>query len=260
MNRTRIIFFGILAVYLGIVATALALDIASSNLLWQIFIGSTVFSLGVVLLDFLGILGGHHGGDTAGDVTAGHFAGDHDVGGHLDTGHIAGHVDAGHAPAGDSGAGHDAGQAPAHPSGEASPASSQQSAAPILSALTYLRLFVYFCLGFGPMGLVAMASGRSPLTSLLLAIPVGVIAVFLAQAFFRFQRRDIDSQLASADLVGQAATVIVPLDDKTMGKVRIQVGPVVTEQYALAARPDAAFENGDRVMVTSVTDECVYVR
>ncbi len=114
MNRTRIIFFGILAVYLGIVATALALNIASPNLLWQIFIGSTVFSLGVVLLDFLGILGGHHGGDTAGDVTAGHFAGDHDVGGHLDTGHIAGHVDAGHAPAGDSGAGHDAGAKPRH--------------------------------------------------------------------------------------------------------------------------------------------------
>ena len=126
--------------------------------------------------------------------------------------------------------------------------------------LTYLRLFVYFCLGFGPMGLVALASGRSAATSLLLATPVGVVAVFLAQAFFRFQRSDVDSQLASSDLVGRAATVIVPLDDKAMGKVRILVGQVVTEQYALAARPGAAFNNGDQVMITSVTDECVYVR
>ena len=85
-------------------------------------------------------------------------------------------------------------------------------------------------------------------------------AVFLAQAFFRFQRQDTDSQLTSADLVGQTGTVIVPLDDKTMGKVRILVGPVVTEQYALAAHPGAAFKNGDQVMVSSVTDECVYVR
>lgn len=269
MNRTRIIFFGFLAIYLAIVATALMLDIASSSLLRQIFIGSTVFSLGVVLLDFLGILGGHHSGETAGDVTAGHIAGDHDASGELDTGHLAGHVEAGHAPAGDTGAAHEAGahvpgdhtaHAPAHPPDDASATSSQQSAAPILSALTYLRLFVYFCLGFGPMGWVAMASGRSPLTSLLLATPVGVVAVFLAQAFFRFQRRDIDSQLTSTDLVGRSATVIVPLDDKTMGKVRIQVGPVVTEQYARAARPGGAFTNGDQVMVTAVTDECIYVR
>ena len=136
----------------------------------------------------------------------------------------------------------------------------QQGAGPILSALSYLRLFVYFCLGFGPMGLVALATGRSAFASLLLAIPVGVAAVFLAQAFFRFQRQDTDSQLTSADLVGQTGTVIVPLDDRTMGKVRILVGPVVTEQYALAAHPGAAFKNGDQVMVSSVTDECVYVR
>ena len=136
----------------------------------------------------------------------------------------------------------------------------QQGAGPILSALSYLRLFVYFCLGFGPMGLVALATGRSAIASLLLAIPVGVAAVFLAQTFFRFQRQDTDSQLTSADLVGQTGTVIVPLDDKTMGKVRILVGPVVAEQYALAAHPGAAFKNGDQVMVSSVTDECVYVR
>ena len=136
----------------------------------------------------------------------------------------------------------------------------QQGAGPILSALSYLRLFVYFCLGFGPMGWVALATGRSAFASLLFAIPVGVAAVFLAQMFFRFQRQDTDSQLTSADLVGQTGTVIVPLDDRTMGKVRILVGPVVTEQYALAAHPGAAFKNGDQVMVTSVTDECVYVR
>ena len=211
------------------------------------FVASTVFSVGVVLLDFFGVLGGHHGGETAGDMTAGsdHAAMDL-VGGDGATGHDAAPADAGHAAGDLTGPAH-------HPP-------DQSGAGPILSALIYLRLFVYFCLGFGPMGLVAMATGRSAFASLLFAIPVGVAAVFLAQAFFRFQRQDTDSQLSGADLVGRTGTVIIPLDDRTMGKVRILVGPVVTEQYALAAHPGATFNKGDQVMVSTVTDECVYVR
>lgn len=259
MNRTRQIFYGILAVYLAAIAAALALDIASPRLIQQLFIGSTVFSVGVVLLDFLGVLGGHHGGDTAGDVTAGHISDADASVGHFDAGHWAGdHAGGSHTPPdaaphadGDSASTDHA----AHPGPDHS-----QAAAPILSVLTYLRLFVYFCLGFGPTGWVAMTSGRSALVSLGLAIPVGLVALLLAQAFFRFQRHDTDSQVRGAELVGQMATVIIPLDDTTMGRVRIQVGPVVIEQFALAARPGAAFANGAAVTVTSVTDECVYVR
>jgi membrane protein implicated in regulation of membrane protease activity len=242
MSRTRTIFFIFLAIYLAVILAALALGIASPAFVRLIFIASTVFSVGVVLLDFFGVLGGHHGGETSGDVTAGHLGGDHTAADLVGVGH----PDTGHATGDQSG--------PMHHGPD------QQGAGPILSALSYLRLFVYFCLGFGPMGLVALATGRSAIASLLLAIPVGVAAVFLAQAFFRFQRQDTDSQLTSADLVGQTGTVIVPLDDKTMGKVRILVGPVVAEQYALAAHPGATFKNGDQVMVSSVTDECVYVR
>ena len=252
MSRTRTIFFIFLAVYLAVILAALALGIVSTDFVRLIFIASTVFSVGVVLLDFFGVLGGHHGGETAGDVTAGHvFPGDDHAAADLTgadgaAGHLAAHSDANHVPGDQSG--------PLHHQPD------QQGAGPILSALSYLRLFVYFCLGFGPMGLVALATGRSVFASLLFAIPVGVAAVFLAQAFFRFQRQDTDSQLTSAELVGQTGTVIVPLDDRTMGKVRILVGPVVTEQYALAAHPGAKFSKGDQVMISTVTDECVYVR
>jgi len=261
VTRTRIIFFGILAVYVAVIAISLISNIATARFLSGLFVASTVFSAGVILLDFLGLFEGHHG-DTAGDVTAGHIAGDlaadgatvhggddlaagHDgeVAGldHPDT--IAAHDAADHAAAGESLAAHH-----------------QASAVPVLSALTYLRLFVYFCLGFGPVGWIALATGRPPLVSLGLGAGVGVLAVFLAHAFFRFQRHDTDSQLRATDLVGRPGTVIVSLDDKTMGKVRIQVGPVVTEQYALAARPGASFRTGDEIVVTSVTDEYVYVR
>lgn len=244
MSRTRTVFFIFLAIYLAIIVIALALGIASPQFLQALYIASTVFSVGVVLLDFFGLLGGHHGGEMAGDVTAGH------LGDHLGGDHTAADLTVAH-----DAAGHDAAQAAAGHTG-----ADQAAAGPILSALSYLRLFVYFCLGFGPMGLAALLTGRSAFVSLLLAIPVGVAAVFLASTFFRFQRQDTDSQLASADLVGRTGTVLVPLDDRTMGKVRILVGPVVTEQYALAANPGKTFEKGDQVMIASATDECVYVR
>ncbi len=260
MTRTRIIFFGILAVYLAVIAISLAANFATVRFLSGLFIASTVFSAGVIVFDFLGLLEGHQG-DTAGDVTAGHIGDD-----------VAADVMVGHGD--DGGSGHDgeavgldhSDAALAHETADQTDAGTshaahhQTAAVPVLSALTYLRLFVYFCLGFGPVGWIALATGRPPLISLGLGALVGVVAVFLAQAFFRFQRHDTDSQLRPAELVGRAATVIVPLDDRTMGKVRIQVGLVVTEQYALAARRGASFRTGDEVVVASVTDECVYVR
>ncbi len=311
MNRTRWIFFGILAVTLAIVATSLALQLISETTALTLFIASTVFSVGVVAMDFLGVLGGHHGdaghdfdaGDVAvghldvadagghvgGDLGAGHFdagdigggghfgaedvsghfaGGDHvaDAGGHVDGGHVdGGHVDGGHVAGGHVAGGHaateghddggDHGEA-----GHAHPVPGHPHAAPILSVLTYLRLLVYFCLGFGPTGWAGMISGRGALGSLALAAPVGVLALFLAQAFFRFQRHDTDSQIRRQDLLSQTATVLVPLDYKTMGKVRMQVGLSVTEQYALAANPGAEYRKGETVRIVKVTDECVYVR
>jgi membrane protein implicated in regulation of membrane protease activity len=248
VSRTRIVFFIILALYITIIAVTLATNLAGVRFLRVLFIGSTVFSAGVILLDFLGIFGEHHG-DTAGDVTAGHIDG---VVGHV--GHDADAGDAAHGETADHAASDDGHE------GEGSAQHNHAAATPILSVLTYLRLFVYFCMGSGPVGWIALATGRSPLTSLLMGAAVGVLAVFLAQAFFRFQRHDTDSQLRAPELVGRHATVIVPLDDKTMGKVRIQVGLMVTEQYALAARSGASFSSGAEVLVTSVTDECIYVR
>lgn len=244
MSRTRIIFFIILALYLTVIAVTLAANVASSRFLSGLFIASAIFAVGVVLFDFLGLFGEHHG-DTAGDVTAGHI-GD-DLGGGED-GHIGDGHDAGPDHAGD------------HVADHAHAAETQAAATPVLSALTYLRLFVYFCLGFGPVGWIALATGRPPLLSLGMAAAVGLVAVFLAQTFFRFQRHDTDSQLHAAELVGQRAMVIVPLDARNMGKVRVQVGLIVTEQYALAAHADASFPVGAEVVIASVTDECVYVR
>ena len=200
--------------------------------LQAIYIGSTVFSVGITIIDFLGLLGGSQdsgegdGGDIegGGEIDSDDLAADSDHTGEPESSHVS------------------------HHDGVAA-----------LSVLTYLRSFVYFCLGFGPTGWFAMATGRGASVSLLWALPAGVIAFIVARAFFRFQRSDTDSSLHSEELLFQRATVVVPLSHETMGKVRVQVGMDVTEQYALAADPEAQFGKGDTVWITNMTDECVYV-
>ncbi len=133
-----------------------------------IYIGCTVFSVGITTLDFLGILGGRdesgsdgmeHGGDLHG--------GDMGHDGDLDGGDIdhAGDVDSGDHDA-------DSDHAGEATSGE----TSHYGGVAVLSVLSYLRSLVYFCLGFGPTGWVAMATERSPAGSLLWALPAGASA------------------------------------------------------------------------------------
>ena len=204
-----------------------------------VYIGCTLFSVTITLLDFLGFLGGNQDSDSGGDA-----GGDSSDDG-ADSGSTRFDTDL--------------------PGDEALAGTASHESVPhtgkvaVLSVLSYLRSLVYFCLGFGPTGWVAIAMGNSAVQSLIWAAPAGVAAFALAHAFFRFQRTDTDSSLHSEELFFQQATVIVPLTHDTMGKVRVQVGMSVTEQYALAAKPDARFEKGETVRVANVTDECVYV-
>ncbi len=203
-----------------------------------VYIGCTLFSVTITVLDFLGFLGGSDDSD-GGDATGeGSGDGAEDGGTRFDTdlpGDEALTYKAAH---------------------ESVPHTGKVA---VLSVLSYLRSLVYFCLGFGPTGWVAIAMGNSAGKSLIWAAPAGLAAFVLAHAFFRFQRADTDSSLHAEELYFQPATVIIPLTHDTMGKVRMQMGMNVTEQYALAAEPDARFDKGDAVRVTNVTPECVYV-
>lgn len=230
--------------------------------LQQIYIGCTVFSVGITALDFLGILGGSRDGeDHSGDgdygadldVTALDHGTDSDAAA-LDTGS---ELDAGDFDLGGDADGDDVSHSDHTEDFEAQ--SHHGGGVAILSILSYLRSFVYFCLGFGPTGWVALATGRSLGNSFMWALPAGAIAFVLARTFFRFQRSDTDSSLMSDELLFQRGTVIVPLSHDAMGKVRIHVGMNVTEQYALSAEPSTEFRKGDTVWITNVTDEHVYV-
>ena len=204
-----------------------------------VYIGCTLFSVTITALDFLGFLGGSQDNDGGGDAGSDTPDDGADAGGtRFDTDLPGDEAFTGKA------------------SHESVPHTGKVA---VLSVLSYLRSLVYFCLGFGPTGWVAITMGNSAGQSLIWAAPAGLVAFVLAHAFFRFQRTDTDSSLRTEELYFQPATVVIPLTHDTMGKVRLQMGMNVTEQYALAAEPDARFEKGDTVRVTNVTPECVYV-
>ena len=131
--------------------------------------------------------------------------------------------------------------------------------ASVLSVLRYLRMVVYFCLGFGPFGLVAGKTGVGSLATLMWALGGGVVIAVTARAFFRFQNTVIDSSVDEDDMLFEQAYVSVPISDTNMGRVRVQIGQTVSERFALAAEPDTFFGTDDVVQIVSISDECVYV-
>lgn len=190
-------------------------------MLTGLFWFATIFGGGVTLIDLLGLIGGGDGGDEA---TGGDEAAGEDAGG----GEAGGNDDA--------------------------------SGAPVLSFLRGVRTAVYFCLGFGPFGLAAGAFGSGAPGRLIWALAGGASMAVLARLFFRFQRTRLDSTLKDEELLLEPATVIVPIAAGGMGKVRVHFGQSVAERYARAERGEQRFAVDDRVIISQVTDQCVFVR
>ena len=101
----------------------------------------------------------------------------------------------------------------------------------VLAGLRYLRSFVYFSVGFGPIGLLALWKGYGAPGCLLWSVPAGLASAYVVRRVMRFQSHDTDSTLRPEDLIMQKATVLIPLSEGSMGKVRIAVGMGVAEQY-----------------------------
>lgn len=198
---------------------------------------TAILGVGVTVVDLLGLIGA--GGQDDGGQADGGTGGQPGAG---DDGAAA--VDAG----GDSGG------------GESSVGGESAGGAPVLSFLRYVRTVIYFCLGFGPFGIASTAFGSGAAGSLIWALAGGAGTAVLARLFFRLQRKELDSSIAEEELLFEEATVIAPIADGGMGKVRIRLGQSVAERYALAENPEARFPVDARVQVAQVTDRCVYVR
>jgi len=210
----------------------------ATSLLNPVYTALTVFGVGVLLVDFMGLLGGGGDDGATGDAAA-------DSGG--------AETDA----AADQGGEEDAGEQ--DQADDAAPGAVDTRGILVLRGLRYLRSFVYFSVGFGPIGLLALWKGYGAPMSLLWSVPAGLASTFVVRRVLRFQSHDTDSTLRPEDLIMQKATVLIPLSEGSMGKVRIAVGMGVSEQYALPEHEGESFENGETVYVARVSKECVYV-
>lgn len=227
---------------------------AATSFLSSLYIASAVFGVGVLILDFIGLLGGQN--DHSGTQDAA-FDGGGDEGG--DAGAEDADTSADQADAEASQADSDEDTGDQDQADHAGHASVDARGVLVLSGLRHLRSLVYFCVGFGPVGLLALWKGYWPPVSLLWSIPAGLGSVFVVRRILRFQTKDTDSSLRPEDLLMRRATVLVSLSKGSMGKVRVEVGMGVSEQYALPEHDEEHFEKGDTVYVASVSDTCIYV-
>jgi len=217
-----------------------------TSFLNSLYTALAVFGVGVLIVDLMGLLGG-------GQEDSGTEGTTFDPGGTEDGEGIGAEADA----SADQGGDEDTGEQ--DQADDAVRGSADTRGILILAGLRYLRSFVYFSVGFGPIGLLALWKGYGAPGSLLWSVPAGLASTFVVRRILRFQTHDTDSSLHPEDLIMRKATVLIPLSQGSMGKVRIEVGMGVSEQYALPEHDDEHFENGETVYVARVSDECVYV-
>ncbi len=237
--------------------------------LLPLYVATAVFGVGITLADLLGAFshlthdgGGHDGG---GHDAGGHGFGTHDLAGH-DAAQAAAH-DIGTHDTGGHEAVHDVAHdgshdGSAHHDGESAGSTVAQDArmrgSGLMTAMGVARSVVYFCLGFGPVGLFALTQYKSSATTLLWSIPVGAVVMVGTRLLRRVASREISSDITAEDLLMERGVVTVTIGRGEMGKVRVTVGGSYADWYA-RSKGDTPLKEGTRIRVVDVTDECVYV-
>lgn len=227
--------------------------------LQAIYIALAVFGVGVTVVDLFGALD-HAGQDDSGqgghDGHDGHGGHDgHDAIGHDSDGHDA-VQDAGH----DANHGHDLRVEDGSVLGLARvEQSGLRKSASVARFIGTLRMGVYFSLGAGPTGLVALATKIPPAISLLWAGATGVAIALLARALRKFLRRDLDSSFKAEDFLLEEATITVPVAPGLVGRAMVRKFGAQAEVYVRATSGDTAYERGARVRIIDYQDDVYFV-
>lgn len=231
--------------------------------LMPIYIGTAIFGIGVTIIDMMGFIGNNEGeGDAEvadgihGEDIDGDFDGDGDFDHDADFDHDG---DADHAD--DFGDDGDADADVAHGDDDLSKIAhdSKTKKNPLLSLLSLLRSAVYFSMGFGPVGIVAILVGYKGVTNLFWSVPVGVIALIITRSIRKIQANKLDSQLKDSELIMAEAEVIVSIKPGMMGKVRVKLDRGVSDRYARAEEQSKGYPVGSKVRVVNISEECLFV-
>lgn len=218
--------------------------------LLSLYIGATVFGVGVTVIDLLGLLGGEsEGGDS-----------DSDADGDLADGDLADGFESAD-DAGDSG--DDAAGEDTDDGGEDHSSIAghdvRRKRSVVLRIMAGVRALVYFALGFGPVGWFALGSGQTALASIAYAAPVGALVMLGARGLRRLLRSELSSSVKESDLLMERGEVTVTIGPGQLGRVRIKLGGAYIDRYARAQNATSPLAPGTAVRVVDVSDECVYV-
>lgn len=226
--------------------------------LHALYIALAVFGLGVTVVDLFGALDhGDSGHDGSGHDALGHDADGHDLGHDSGTHDAVGHEAGAHDADGHDAVGHD-GPGSVFGAVRAEPAGMRRSAS-VARFIGALRSLVYFSLGAGPTGLVALALGLGARASLLWSVGAGLAIAALALFLRRFLRRDLDSSFKPEDFILEEAQVTVSIASGLMGKAEVRKYGAASEIYVRAKAGDLAFPRGSRVRIIDYRDDCYLV-
>ncbi len=235
--------------------------------LFSCYIAATIFGVGVTVIDMFGILGYlmHHGSEDAdGDSHDGGDHADYHADGYNNGGDHAGGHDSGHEL--DHAGGHEGGHPGEHQHGSGHEAQNlawahetERDIHILPRVLLLTRSVVHFSLGFGPVGVFALLTGKSYLVSTAWSVPVGIIALIGGRFLRRIQRHELDSQIRSDEMLMEKGQVLVSIVKGQLGKVRVNLDGVYVERYARAQNPQKSLPVGTTVRVVDVSEECIYV-
>lgn len=218
----------------------------------SLFIGTGIFGIGVTIVDMIGIFSHDDSGDGDSDgLIETDDGGDLDFDLELDNTDSGVDVDTDTDTDGDSGFEAEEASLIAH--------THQNKGNVIITIITILRTLVYFCLGFGPIGLIATLGGNMFPFNLIWGVGAGIGSAIIAFSFKNLMRRELDSSIKEEDLIMEKGKVVVSILPGKQGKIRVKLGGAYTERYARAKDPEASIKTGSEVFVSDLEDDGVIV-
>lgn len=122
----------------------------------------------------------------------------------------------------------------------------------IYTVLNFLRSIIYFCGGFGAVGIFGSLTDRSGLNTFVWSCGTGIILLIIIKLIMKLQNNVIDSQLKSSDLLFSEAEVLVTIYPEKMGRIRVHSGGIYHDLFAQGRDP-IEYSKGTKVFVVDVS-------
>jgi membrane protein implicated in regulation of membrane protease activity len=223
--------------------------------LLSLYIGATVFGVGVTVLDMIGALGGDQDADGADADGAGSDGGDGDAFDADDGLDDGGDSEADFDSSGDDDAGDDATDHEPAVLGH----DRRRSGGLVVRFMSFLRNIVYFSLGFGPVGWFAIATGEGTTATLAWSAGSGVLILLGARILRRVLRSELTSDFKETDLLMETGTVNVTIQPGQIGRVRLTIGGAYVDRYARSKDTEVPITPGTQVRVVDLGSDAVIV-